>query len=379
MEVELTTILVQIKVLREYIVKLGPSRRQGKNFDAKISEVKALYKKFRTIISCQHKFSEELTKLVQNIESLYQSTIKFEQENTTLAKMESGSFCLKTAVSLLPKMNGDERVTQDLIDAIGLYSSMLRDTDRILLIRFVVSTRLSAGAKMRLGSDYDSVDRLLSDMKKHLLSVKSDGAIQAKLARVKQYDRSISDFGVEIEKLMTDLTISQAGESQEAYKVLQPLNEKYAVKRFADGLRDQRLGTIIAAQKITTLKDAIRVAEDESCTLGAQINSFQRQFKPKAYFGNDRSRGYSHVSYGVRNNFAHSTRSPRTYHKQNSMHVSYNNNNTRGRAVGLNNTYRSKPSQQNRRHVACIERTSADSMSSSRSSNAEQINKFFRG
>ncbi|XP_075990364.1 uncharacterized protein LOC142986015 [Anticarsia gemmatalis] len=385
MEIELTSIFIQIKLLREYIVKLGPTRRQGKNFECKINEVRALYNKFKIVISNVDKFSEELTQLIHKIEDIYQNTIKFEHRSTLDAKMESENFSLKTAVSLLPKMNGDEQMTQDLIDAIELYSSMLKDSDRVLLIKFVLSTRLSAAAKMRLCSNYVSVESLLSDMRKHLLTVKSDVAIQAKLARVRQCDRSISSYGAEIEKLMTDLTISQAGENQDAYEILHPLNEKYAIKKFADGLRDHRLGTIITARNLTSLKDAIRVAEDERCTLVGQINTFQRQFKSKPCFGKSGSRGYSHVSHKIRDNFVQRTRSPaRTFHRQDNKHVGFYNNNTRGRDVRHNN-YRGRLSQQNRRHIACIEQmghTSGEnnSMSSAQCGNAEHVSagQFFR-
>lgn len=364
MEVELTSVLVQLKVLREYIVKLGPSRRKGSNFELKISEAKALYNQFKLIIANAHKFSEELAQLITKIEELYKNIIAFDIP----VEMASEKFSLKTAVSLLPKMNGDEQVTLDLIDAIQLYDSMLGKSDSELLIKFVLTTRLNQGAKMRLASSYSAVDILIADMKKYLLTTKSDVAIQAKLARVRQNDKSITEFGAEIEKLMIDLTIAQAGENQEAYKILAPLNEKLAVKKFADGLRNQRLSTIVTARDLTSLKDAIRVAEDENCaSSGSQCMTFQRHYKPFKHFRNNR---YSHI------NSQNKTAVNRTFRQDKNANAMHSGN-MRGRAI-KNNAYRGARSQQNRRHVAYIQQTSDDRDLDVMSSSQSGEGQFFR-
>ncbi|KAJ3659967.1 hypothetical protein Zmor_011628 [Zophobas morio] len=120
------------------------------------------------------------------------------------------AFDLKTAVSLLPVMNDDEAVTMQLIDAIELYDTMLESTGKPSLINFVLKTRLSVGAKLRLKSNYDSVALLISDMKTHLITRKSDTALQTKLMRATQGNKSVSDFGKEIEEIFVNLTISQA-------------------------------------------------------------------------------------------------------------------------------------------------------------------------
>ena len=174
------------------------------------------------------------------------------------------TFDLKTAANLLPIMNDDEIVTLQLIDAIELYESMLKDeSNKIHLINFVLKTRLSYGAKLRMDTNYSTVGDMITDMKKHLLTKKSDTALQTRLQNVRQNNRSISEFGVEVERLFTDLTISQADGNSDNFKVLKPINEKNAIKRFSDGLRDRRLSTIITARNFTSLKDAIRAAQDE--------------------------------------------------------------------------------------------------------------------
>ncbi|RVE41269.1 hypothetical protein evm_014081 [Chilo suppressalis] len=158
----------------------------------------------------------------------------------------------------LPKMNGNESTTQESIDSIDLYDSML-DGDRKPLIDFVLKTRLSSNAKMRLNPIYIDVKSLLSDMRTHLLTRKSDTALQSRLQNVSQGNKSNKAFADEIEQLFVDLTISQTNGNEEAYKILRPINEKNAKKRFADGLQSQRLSTVISARFFSSLKDAIRL------------------------------------------------------------------------------------------------------------------------
>ncbi|XP_050559861.1 uncharacterized protein LOC118265684 [Spodoptera frugiperda] len=74
---------------------------------------------------------------------------------------------------------------------------------------------------------------------------------------------SISEFGDKLTDLFVGLTIAQSDENPKASEILRPINEKLAIKRFADGLRNRRLSTIISARDYSQLKDAVRAAEDE--------------------------------------------------------------------------------------------------------------------
>lgn len=294
-EVELSNIYEKLNYYKDYITKLGPSRRVGKNFESKVSESKCLYRDFKNILSnLSENISNELLILCCSIEECYTKILSFESrfnlvpESSLSIKMSTEKFDLKTAVSLLPKMNNVEDVTRELIDSIELYDSMLDDNGKQLLIKFVLKNRLTCGAKMRLASSYNSVELLLRDMRTYLLTRKSDTALQSSLQKARQGEKSVKEFGEEIEKLFVDLTISQANGDENAYKVLSPLNEKNAIKCFSDGLRSQRLSTIIAARNLTSLKDAIRVAEDE--TASTSDHQFMSYRQPPRF--NNRNRFY---------------------------------------------------------------------------------------
>ncbi|XP_063366320.1 uncharacterized protein LOC134654780 [Cydia amplana] len=177
------------------------------------------------------------------------------------------TFNLKTALSLLPVMDGDEKVTRQLIDNIEYYESTLSSADcKKSLINFVLKSRLSQLAKLKLEEKYSNVEGLISDMRCKLLPQKAATTIQSKLQQMRQDNLTISDYGQELTQLFVDLTITQANGNSKNYDVLKPLNEKIAIKRIADGLRNRRISTIIAARDFTSLKDAVQAALDEVAT-----------------------------------------------------------------------------------------------------------------
>lgn len=317
MEEQLIGILNELKNIKAYIVKLPIIRRQGDNFDGKIKQAKIIYSKYEEIslLIKSDACNNELILLCKSIKDSYIKILSFVSKSDS--KMtEPEKFCLKTAVSLLPKMNGNEQVTQELIDSIELYESMLGDGDHKLLINFVLKTRLNEGAKMRLNNSYNTVQELLTDMRNHLLTIKSDTALQTKLQQARQGNKSIQQFGCEIERMFVDLTITQAKGDSNAYNVLRPLNEKNAIKRFSDGLQSQRLGTIISARNFSSLKDAVRAAEDESLGSINPVISYSsnQRYTPRGRgFANrnnySRNANYANNRNNFNNNYFNTSRS----------------------------------------------------------------------
>ncbi|CAK1585977.1 unnamed protein product [Parnassius mnemosyne] len=147
------------------------------------------------------------------------------------------TFDLKTALTLLPVMSDDETSVKQLVDNIQYYNSLLTKQEcKNNLIKFILKSRLSRSAKLRLQDDYSNVEDLVSDMQKELLPRKSAAAIQSKLQKLRQNDMPIADYGKQITELFVDLTISQANGNTEYYNILKTVNEKQAIKQFSDGL-----------------------------------------------------------------------------------------------------------------------------------------------
>lgn len=275
---ELNEIYDSFKNIKENLVKLSKTRRTEKILNEKLIESKILYDRYltvsekveETIKSSEFKSSdlEYIRTVCSGIQTLYTKIVEF--CNSSIEKANTmEKFDLKTAVSLLPMMNGDEDVTKKLIDAIELYSSMLEKDSEKTLVNFILKTRLSESAKLRLSQSYSNCQVLLSDMKEHLLTKKSSNAIHAQLVKETQGSSDVDEYGKRLEQLFTDLTISQADGNCNAYQILKPINEKLAIKSFTDGLRNNNLKIILAARNYSSLKDVIRAAKDEELSASA--------------------------------------------------------------------------------------------------------------
>lgn len=340
-----------LKYIKEYLVKLGPERRKSNLAFKKLEEAKSEYDKLSHILSkvCLQVETSEIStedavlinKLVDDINALYKKINSLVDDpigTEVSSKMatEKPNFDLKTAIPLLPTMTGQESVTKQLIDSIELYSTMINNSSQQQLIDFVLKTRLSQSAKLRLQSKYDSVSLLVKDMKSKLLQKLSPVAIQAQLQRSKQGHRSIEAFGSELENLFVNLTIAQADGNDSAFEILRPLNEKIAIKRFSDGLSDPRLSTIVASRQFSSLPEAIRTAKDEK--------SMSTSTEPEVMkvrhsnFGSQARHGGNHRARYFRSNYQNN-KNTKNYNSNSHRNVQNNRNFTRSDFV-TNNNYR---------------------------------------
>ena len=294
----------QLKDIRIYLIKIGPSRRVGAILETKLSEANEIYNNYKSYLESLQKdldtgiFKSEDVSLIRTsvdkIESLYIDIVNLcIRKVKVLSETNMTSFDLKTALNLLPVLTNEETVTKQLIDNIEYYDSILSKPEcKQNLINFVLKSRLSQTAKLRLKSHYDTVKELVQDMRMELLPRKAATAIQSKLQKTRQNELSISDYGKELTELFVDLTISQASGDTKSYDILRPINEKFAIKQFADGLRNRRLSTIISARNYDSLKDAIQAAQDEEVSSAAVSGEILGMYKKPYYNTGYRGRGY---------------------------------------------------------------------------------------
>lgn len=300
MEVKLRKIYEDLEYIRVSLRKLGPEKRVQELGLNKIKAAKELYETFKTFVEILNIERAEYSELVINLCKLIKETY-----NKILSYSESKSsdnmakFDLKTASSIIPVMDGNEETTEKIIQGIEMYDSCLSEaTDKKLLITFVLKTRLTKLAKLKLKSDYPSTDLLIADIKSFLLTKQSANSLLMQINKLSQNDLSIAEYGSKLEELFINLTISQSNDNQAATAVLQPINEKFAIKRFSDGLRNRRLGTIIAARDYQQLKDAIRAAQDEEPEQPVQQAVMHLRGKPRSRGRWQNSRGRGFVNRG---------------------------------------------------------------------------------
>ncbi|KAK9752544.1 Retrotransposon gag protein [Popillia japonica] len=139
----------------------------------------------------------------------------------------------------------------------------IKADDKKHLINFVLKTRTSENAQIRLNKSYDSVDELIKDIRNNFVARKSATTISTQLHQIKQQNKTLSEFGQEIEQLLSDLTLAQADGNENLLNYLRPVNEKIAINSFSNGVRSQELRTILKSRNCKSLKEAINTAIDE--------------------------------------------------------------------------------------------------------------------
>lgn len=307
-----------LKKVRLYLIKLGPKRRSGKILENKLNEVDVIYDQYETwLIDFKEKIKKKFYSAqdIELIENYCRQFIDLREDILLLCESDiietstkMNSFDLKTALTLLPIMTNEETSIKQLIDNIEYYNSLLKDSAcKQNLINFVLKSRLTQEAKIKLNAKYDTVKDLIDDMKNVLLSKKAATAIQNKLMKIKQNELSIVDYGKEITELFVDLTITQANDNEQNFTILKPINEKIAIKQFADGLRNRRLSTIISARNYSSLKDAVQAAQDEevsTTTPHGEIMGMYKRPLNNFYYNRSRSNNYRGQRGGGRNFYA---------------------------------------------------------------------------
>lgn len=91
------------------------------------------------------------------------------------------------------------------------------------------------------------------------------------------------------------MTISQADGDGTKYNILKPINEKLAIKKFTDRLRNNQLSVILAARNYTELKDVIRATKDDEAS-GTRSNSESTIYaggRGRSTYNFNRSRGHN--------------------------------------------------------------------------------------
>lgn len=304
---ELVELYEDLLEIRKYLIKKGQSRYKGSVSSDKLQEAEILIKRSKTLFSTLGTTTKEseielINTTYKKICDLFSEISKLCTLSSVGIKSETMDFDMKTACMLIPMLDDKENTTKRLIDAVEMYADMLNDAGQQLLIKFVLKGRLSENAKLRVADTYTTISDMIKDFRIKLLIKKSFTAVQNQIQALNQGYRTIEEYGSELEKLLTDLNISQAEGDAAKCAILKPINEKMVLKKFTDGLKSERLGTIIAARNYTLLKDAIQAAKDESppsssSSRPAEVMELTSTYRGRNYYrfpklrGQNRGRG----------------------------------------------------------------------------------------
>lgn len=380
----ITELYEEIKVFKVNISKDNYERRKNLNLTHQKLETLDSYKlrlsKLEELTATTDESLEISSEIVSELK-IYFKGVKRVIEDTynileSRLQIESNmeNFDLKTAGSLLPCMDGSEETTKQLIDSIILYAEFLKPEHKKYLITYVLKTRLTQNAKIRLSTSYDTVEALVKDIRDSFVSKKSATTISNQLHQAKQLNKSINEFGKEIEQLVTDLTYAQAGDDENLLKSLQPVNEKIAINSFCNGVRNHELRTILRARHCTTLKDAISTAIDEELNKPSSSNvmyfNTRTRVNNRGYRGHRNRQTHNHGNTFQNTKFS-SANSNSHYRNpnQNVNYTRYNNNRKQTFHRGSNRGNRVYRGSGNRGNAFCVQPAETS---------LNEENKFFR-
>ena len=195
---KLNQILKSLTNIKNNLRKLNYERQKLQIVQSKLDKANIIYLELNnkvTEVNKRIKDSEVdaadiivIKNTVDEIKKIYQDIVGFKSyiKNKSVHSLKMSSFDLKVAKSLLPVLDDSENTTLKLIESAQFYYSFISGEDKPMSIKFSLKTRLSNNAKLRLKSNYESMINLLNDIKIHLLTKKSDIALQTKLFSVKQ-------------------------------------------------------------------------------------------------------------------------------------------------------------------------------------------------
>lgn len=327
-------ILEDITILNRNLTKDTIERRKNKLITDKwVEKLRTITEQFRTVHkiykgdSCkaaEDKFiADIIAKIGEKIEKV-QTELRKRQVEHNNDKMGE-KFELKTAGNLIPHIGNTEESIRAFIDAIELYDEFLDNEGKPQLTKYLLKVKLTQAAKLRLKTTYNSNAALITDIKEKFLVKQSIPVLSAEINSAKQENRSIEKFGRSLEELMAKLTIAQAEGNRDAEEVLAKVNEKIAISVFTNGLKNDKIKTILKAKNFSTLAEAITSAKNEESLTRTETAGMYHM--NKTYRG-----GRRNTTNGYKNSFDRRKEGNKTYNNRNTNGNEVRQYHNRGRS-----------------------------------------------
>lgn len=228
---------------------------------------------------------------------------------------------LSLAMKVIDKYTGDPSGLSLFIDTIELLREYSQTVPEATIIKFL-KTRLvgSAHGVIDNATTIDEVKQLL----RNKFTIKlTPRAVENELKQIKQNNKTISEFGSEIEKLATKLAAAHVSNNTFATEAAATgIVEPIAVQAFISGLKNPQTQFFLRARNPETLNKAISDALECAPETPKTDNAFWVSFQPRGnnteYWrgrGNPRSRGYSRGrgSFRGRSNFQQQQQNQQNY------------------------------------------------------------------
>lgn len=177
----------------------------------------------------------------------------------------------KDVISGIPMFNGDVKHLDGFLNAAGLYTSLVDENQKAIVLK-IIKAKITGDALSKAGPFTDEINtwallkaRLVEKIKKPV----SLEYAQEDLNQVFQKkDESIEEYGSRVKNKLKKLNEASKtlSESNDQIKVLQKMNEKQAINKFEQNIRDPTIKVLVSAAGKSTLDECITFAMQKELT-----------------------------------------------------------------------------------------------------------------
>lgn len=215
-----------------------------------------------------------------------------EKNNTSIKRkgviMESLEVTDLSAISkLIPIFNGKKNELSNFITNLELINETMSTAKRNAFFTYVFKSRLDSKVQNMVKQDTIPTDitQLITALKKAYKPTGTSNNLLSKLTIMSQRGETVRSFAEKIQEIvaeLNDIQIIEVGEADRSSIVR--TNNVLAFNIFKNGLRDQQILSTINASRVSTLMEALTIAEEsENCLNRGQVlystNNQQNQNK----------------------------------------------------------------------------------------------------
>lgn len=227
------------------------------NFEKYISEIKLIYSNSQ---------GEQAAKNLQLNENINRLKEKITEQNIERDSIDTNmNVEPKDAIQAIPVFSGDVREFETFINTCDLYNQLVEEVNKPnLLLIIKAKIRGEALSKISPLDDCATWELLKTRLRDQIRKPVSYEYAQEDLCNVAQKsDESIEDYAKKVRnklKKLNEASRSMAN-SQIERTILQTANEKLAISKFEQNIRNNTIRVLVSASQKTTLDEAIQIAQ----------------------------------------------------------------------------------------------------------------------
>lgn len=188
-------------------------------------------------------------------------------KNNLVLKM---SLSISQFLKIVPEFDGTSSKLHKFLKCCDLnFIPLVKDADKQMFLELVGSKLCGRAYDVVKYNQFQSWEELKNELCKQFEERKSVEHLQIELVQARQNsNESVLEFGNRIEQLLSSLNDACiAREGVESVKCINNLNSGTALRAFVDGLRIEKIQTVINSCRFKALKEAIDKAIEEEVTL----------------------------------------------------------------------------------------------------------------